>query len=60
MRYVKLNMNEIDKYVEIEAEYLENQKIKPNDLNNEIKLYSMIKETLIPKDNVKVGESNEE
>jgi len=53
-------MIEIDKYVEIQNEYLENQKIKSNDSYKEIKLYSMIKKTLTPKDNAKVGESNEE
>lgn len=60
IRYVKLNMNGIDKSVEIENEYLENQKIKANDSYKEIKLYSIIKKTLIPKDNAKVGESDEE
>lgn len=49
MRYVKLNMIEIDKCVEIDNEYLETKKIKSNDFYNQIELCSMVKETLIPK-----------
>lgn len=60
MRYVRLNIIEIDKSVEIENEYLENQKIKENDTYKEIKLYSMVNEALIPKNIVKVGKNNEE
>lgn len=60
MRYVRLNMIEIDKSVEIKNEYLENQKIKENDTYKEIKLYSMVNEALIPKNIVKVGKNNEE
>lgn len=60
MRYVKLNMIETEKTVTIDNEYLETQKIKSNDFYNQIELYSMVKKTLITKNNAKVGEDNEE
>lgn len=62
IRYVKLEINEIDEFFEIEIanEYLEKQKIKSNNFYKEIELFSLVKKILTSKNKVIEGEKDDE